>query len=438
MEHKLTAWRNTGGVEAVAAAANGDTTIASIAEKLADEVEKTDPSIHAFLDFDRRRLLCAASALDRRPQALRGPLHGLTIAVKEVFDVMSYRCAWGLPSLRSRVATRDAALVAHLKKLGALVAGTTISTELAIARSGPTRNPLDTSLTPGGSSSGSAAAVAAGMVPLAIGSQTIGSIIRPAAYCGVFGFKPSQGLLDLAGMMPLAPQLDHAGFLARNLDDLQLIEETCLRRHPKKIPASIRRVLVAAEDKDRPLKPAFLWAIRACTMSLSRLDIDVAPLQMPLTFSDGFMLAESIVAYNIAKLHGKLLQRSREQISPRLISLLAQGQRMSHGEYELALARCDAATRSITEQIGHDAIILAPSSEDFAPKWSEHCSGSPVYQALWTLTGLPTLSIPVRKEEEALPVSIQLIAPQFDDATLLRFAKQLCIVLQQNQPDENC
>lgn len=426
----MTAWRNIRGIGAVAAATNGDTTVTSIAEKLADEVERTDPAIHAFLDFDRRRLLCAAAALDQLPQAVRGPLHGLTIAVKEVFDVASYRCSWGLPILRDRIATRDAALVAQLKNLGALVVGTTVSTELAIARSGPTRNPLDTSLTPGGSSSGSAAAVAAGMVPLAIGSQTIGSIIRPAAYCGVFGYKPSRGLLDLAGMMPLAPRLDHAGFLARNLEDLQLIEETCLRRFSKRMPTSIRRVRVAMEDEDRPLKPAFLSAIRACTVSLTRLGIDVAPLQMPLTFGDGFMLAEAIVAYNIAKLHGKLLHRSREQLSPRLISLLAQGQGMSYGEYQLALARCDAATRSITAQIGRDTVILAPSSEDFAPKWSEHCSGSPVYQALWTLTGLPTLSIPVRRQEDALPASIQLVAPQLGDATLLHFAKRLCAALQ--------
>src|SRR3546814_354456 len=274
LEYKLTAWRNIRGTEAVAAAASGDTTVASIAEKLADEVERTDPTVHAFLDFDRPRLLGAAAALDQRPRARHGPLHGLAIAVKEVFDVTSHRCCWGLPSLHDRIATRDAALVAKLKKLGALVAGTTISTELAIARCGPTRNPLDTSLSPGGSSSGSAAAVAAGMVPGAIGSQTIGSIIRPAAYCGIFGFKPSRGLLDLAGMMPLAPELDHPGFLARSLDDLQLIEETCLRWPSQKKPFPIRRALVAAEDTDYPLKPAFLSAIKTCTASLARLGID--------------------------------------------------------------------------------------------------------------------------------------------------------------------
>lgn len=408
----------------MAAIADGSSTVLSIAESLADRIEKKDPAIHAFTDFDREYFLSSAAALDQRPPRLRGPLHGLVIAVKEVFDVVSHRCGWGLPVLHGRVATRDAALVKRLKRLGALIAGTTASTELAIARAGPTRNPLDLSRTPGGSSSGSAAAVAAGMVPLAIGSQTIGSIMRPAAYCGIFGLKPGHGSLDLEGMMPLAPQLDHVGFLSRSLDDLQLIVQTCLRGPAASMPSPVRRVLVAPEDRSRPLRPAFRSAIEACSASLSAMGIEVEPLQMPLTFSAGFSLAETLVAYGIAQHHGTLLQRYRPMLSPRLQRLLARGETMTRREYLAALEQRGDVARSITGQLGQDAVILAPTTEDFAPAWNKDCSGSPVYQALWTLTGLPALSAPVTCQG-ALPASVQFVASQHSEAALLDFARQL-------------
>ena len=194
-------------------------------------IEEREPEVHAFVHFDPEGALAQARTLDALAPARRGPLHGIPVAIKEVFDVKGLKCAWGTPIHANRVPGNDAWVVAALREAGAIIMGTAVSTEYALATAGPTRNPWDKSRTPGASSSGPAAAVGAGMVPVALGTQTIGSIIRPAAYCGIYGFKPSWGSIDDTGAMALSEPLDHVGILASDFSDLRRTF-SILRRKP--------------------------------------------------------------------------------------------------------------------------------------------------------------------------------------------------------------
>ena len=181
----------------------------------------------AALDGRVRAFRDVAETADAVSETLRAPLdgalRGVPVAIKETFDVQGMHCTWGTPIYRTRMPSRDAVAVERLRAAGATIVGTTISTEYAIGAPGPTTNPHDRSRTPGGSSSGSAAAVAAGMVPIALGSQTVGSIVRPAIYCGVYGLKPTHGAIDAGGVMPLSAVLDHVGVLARTPADIALV-----------------------------------------------------------------------------------------------------------------------------------------------------------------------------------------------------------------------
>ena len=213
------------GLGAAAAAATvraGTCTSEALVAACLERVAACEPEIKAFVELRPDRALAEARARDREAAEARGSLHGVPVAVKEVFDVAGMLCTWGTPIHRGRMPSVDAAAVARIRAAGAVIVGTTVSTEYAVWAAGPTVNPYDPGRTPGGSSSGSAAAVATGMVPFALGSQTIGSVVRPAVYCGVLGMKPSKGAISNAGAMPLSPFLDHVGFLARNTEDLAL------------------------------------------------------------------------------------------------------------------------------------------------------------------------------------------------------------------------
>src|SRR4029079_6172457 len=184
------------------------------------KVRTLEPTVKAFVDIQEERALTEAQKMDRSPPP--GPLHGIPVAVKDTVDVAGVRCVWGTEIHAERVPTRDATVVRRLRECGAVIIGTTVATECAIAMTGLTPNPHDASRSPGGSSSGSGAAVAARMVPIAVATQSVGSIIRPSSYCGVFGLKPSKGAISTEGVMPISKRLDHVGPMARSIADIAL------------------------------------------------------------------------------------------------------------------------------------------------------------------------------------------------------------------------
>jgi Asp-tRNA(Asn)/Glu-tRNA(Gln) amidotransferase A subunit family amidase len=330
-------------------------------EECLSRIGELDGAIRAFVDMDEHSAMSAARIADEAPRDLRGPLHGLPVAIKEVFDVKDMRCGWGSPIHRDRVPREDAEAVRRLRDAGAIVVGTVVSTEYAIAAAGPTVNPHDCSRTPGGSSSGPAAAVASAMVPVALGSQTVGSIVRPAAYCGVFGLKPTRGAIPGRGGMPLSPRLDHPGIFARAAEDLPLLCNVLFGRDPQdetsrdvappaKLP-DLRdlRILVSRRVPPDPASGESEHAVDRAVERLKGLGARMEPFDFGSRFGAVFDVLHTVMTRDMALAHGDDRDRHGDGMSPRLRGLIDHGRAVSESEYDRAVATAESWTSEFEE-----------------------------------------------------------------------------------------
>ena len=339
--------------------------------------------------------------------------------------------------MKGRRPVRDCTAVARLREAGAVIIGKTVTTECAYFHPGPTRNPRDLERTPGGSSSGSAAAVAAGMVPLAIGSQTNGSVIRPAAFCGVYGCKPTHGTISRHGALILSHALDHVGTFARSLADSALILQVLAGYDPQDAdtrpvaaPAFLDRV-----DEEPPLPPRFafvqtpIWdkadaATRAAIEGLvGRLGEQAQTINLGESFAAAWDDHRAVMAADMAHNLKAVLERGEAASSKALRDFLLEGTRVPAVRY---LAARDAAKRyaaAIAEIFNDYDAIITPAAVGVAPKGE--ATGSPIFCSLWTLTGLPALSLPLLTGDGGMPLGVQLIGERGDDARLLRTANWL-------------
>jgi len=385
-----------------------------------EQIAARDSEIRAFVDVDSDGALRRADELDR--QTPTGALHGLPIGVKETIDVAGLRCTLGTPVHAGRIPAHDAIVVRRLREAGAIIVGTTVSTEYAIARAGPTTNPHDAKRTPGGSSSGSAAAVAAGMVPLAVGTQTVGSIVRPATYCGIFGLKPTKGAISTAGTMPLSAELDHVGPMARTAADLALACEVMfdgtVRRSPAISPKRVvQRALRITGPMSERIEPPTLEALDRARALLEANGIAVEETTLPPTFGNAVACWETILFRDLARHHGRDRDAFSAAMSERFRAIIDEGRKVSDRDYGRALAEAEVYRRDLRRLLGPDTIILAPATDGVAPAFSEE-TGPSRLQGLWTLSGFPTLAVPCGKVD-GLPVGVQLIAaPERDDLVL--------------------
>lgn len=410
--------------EATPRPANDEVGIAvAAAERFLARAEKTEPALRAFRSIDAGRLRADAAALDALPEIRRGPLHGMLLAVKEVFDVGGYVCGWGTPIHDGRRPVRDARAVSRLRAAGALVAGITVSSEYAISRTGPTTNPFDPARTPGASSQGSAAAVGAGLVPAALGSQTIGSIIRPASYCGCIGFKPTWGVIDVGGSMPLSGMLDHVGFLAADPKVAAALMEVLMPAvagDPIGLPATAIRLMPWYPDG---AAPAVLAALGEAADELRANDIVVEDGVLP----DGIAaqeagLIDTLLAHDMAMHHGGDFDAEGEKMSDRVRDYITRGQRMTVADYAAALVGRDKVAAALDDWIG-DGVVLMPATVDVAPLLSEG-TGPREPQRLWTLGGQPAMTVPVTRAD-GLPIGVQVIARRGADRRVLAVAARL-------------
>ncbi len=391
-------------------------------------IEEREPEIRAFVQFDPEGALAQARALDALRPEERGPLHGMPVAIKEVFDVKRLKCAWGTPIHANRVPETDAAVVATLREAGAVIMGTAVSTEYALATVGPTRNPWDSSRTPGASSSGPAAAVGAGMVPVAMGSQTIGSIIRPAAYCGIFGFKPSWGTIDNGGSMPLSPALDHVGILSADLGNLCNIYSV-LRRTPgtastgKNKDHDFVKVHVLTEIGEEVLSPTAVAAIDTAADIFISQGYQVPRLTLAAEFSNADAILKKILCHDIARHHGDDRDRAGDHMSERVRTMIDRGRKISGDEYRQALEEVSVLAAHLEEMIGHDGVVLTGSTIDVAPPLTQG-TGSRAPQLLWTLLGMPAITVP-RGMSDGLPIGVQLAGARGNDDLVLLAAERL-------------
>jgi Asp-tRNA(Asn)/Glu-tRNA(Gln) amidotransferase A subunit family amidase len=401
-------------------------------------IAETDREVHAFVHIDPEHALAQARALDRKKANGEriGALHGIPVGIKDIFDTADYPTECGSPILAGRRPQADAAAVRRLREAGAVIIGKTVTTEFAYFHPGKTRNPRDLQRTPGGSSSGSAAAVAAGMVPLAIGSQTNGSMIRPAAFCGVFGVKPSHGLISRAGALTLSHKLDHVGAFARSLDDLALILDVLAGEDPddpdsRPFASPAFRAAVAEEP---PIPPAFtlvrtpMWdkadadarrALEDLAKVLSAREVD-----LPDYYRDAWSGLRAIMAADMAHNLGAFVDKGGE-VSKQFRDLVAEGRKVTATEYLAAkrdARRYADGMATIFEQLS-DA-ILTLSARGVAPQGIE-TTGDPLFCTLWTLTGLPSLNLPLLASADGLPIGVQLVGAHGRDERLLRTARAM-------------
>lgn len=385
-----------------------------------------DQSIRAFCDVRDEAARADATVLEQISRSERGTLYGVPVAIKEVFDVAGCCCGWGTPIHAGRVPDDDCQVVERLKSAGAVVIGTTASTEYAMARAAPTGNPYVLDRTPGASSSGSAAAVAARFVDLAIGSQTIGSGIRPAAYCGVLGLKPTHGAIPLTGAMPLSAPLDHAVIMAR---DLEIVE-----RAFNVLSGQVSGSEATSEDGDGSriglLQPWFrdpvdqhMWRL-VCTAANSLEGGVAAVVTLPTIVSDGEReCLETILAVDMWRNHMADWHAAGDRMSPQIKSWLERGKAYGVAAYDRELVRRDDISQATAAAFDQYDVIATLATTGIAPLRSEG-TGSRAPQRLWSLIGWPALAVPIGAIDD-LPVAVQLIARPGAERRLLALARRI-------------
>jgi Asp-tRNA(Asn)/Glu-tRNA(Gln) amidotransferase A subunit family amidase len=403
-------------------------------------VREVEDSVQAWQFLDPEHALGQARALDqaRREGRPTGPLHGVPVGIKDIIDTGDMPTEDGTVLHAGRTPYADATVVAWLRGAGAVIMGKTVTTECAYLSPGKTRNPHNPEHTPGGSSSGSAAAVAAGMVPLALGSQTNGSVIRPAAFCGVYGFKPTHGLIPRHGILKLSRALDHVGAFARTIEDIALVCESLVghdERDPDTRPrARIPFGAVAAEEPPLPPLIAFvrtpMWeraeadTVEAFEELAEALGDRVEEVELPESARSAWDWHRTIMDAEMAASLDAEWERGRERLSERLRALLARGRDAGALEYQRALARIPRVNEAFADLFSRFDAILTPAAPGTAPRGLDS-TGDPAFCTLWTLAGMPALNLPLMQGGNGLPLGVQLVGPRNGDARLLRTARWL-------------
>lgn len=412
-------------------------------------IAEVEPEVQAWAWLDGDAALAQARALDARRAsgATIGPLHGLPVGLKDVIDTRGIPTENGTPIDSGRVPNRDATMVARLRAAGAIILGKTVCTEAAFLHPGKTRNPHNLAHTPGGSSSGSAAAVAAGMVPLAIGTQTGGSLIRPAAYCGVVGFKPSFGQISRAGVLPQSPFLDTVGVFARSVEDAALLAEVLAGHDTADFatePLPAPRLLATCRS-DVPLKPVFAMVRLpqqdlADGQTMAALEELAASLgdqlwraPLPAGFEKAAEVRQRINFAEMAHWYAGLERRGRAVMSPVLTSAIDEGRAVCAQVYLADLAQRDVLNAGLDELFDRCDALLCPATPTAAPP-GLGSTGSAIFNGLWTLCGTPAISLPLFLTEDGLPMGVQLVGRVGDDARLLRTARWLAAQVASTTP----
>ena len=411
-----------------------------VAEAFLAQTREREPEIGAFAHLDEGHVMGQARRLDaaRRTGRPVGPLHGLPVALKDIIDTAGQPTENGTTLDAGRVPTADAAIVTRLRAAGAIVMGKTVTTELAYLHPAATRNPAAPSRTPGGSSAGSAAAVAAHMAPFAIGTQTGGSVIRPASFCGCVGFKPSFGAIPRTGILAQSPSLDTVGVLARSVEDAALLAETLYGHDPADPatrPAPPPRLLdvASAEPPITPTlavlhppgyeraEPVLREAMAELVDALGERAFEV---ELPRAFEEAAASRERINLAEMAKCYHAYERGGRDRLSPEMRDALDRGRKVLARDYLAALDWPAVLNAGLEEVFARCDAILAPATLGPAPEGLAS-TGDAIFNGLWTLCGVPAVTVPLLRTEDGLPMGVQLVGRRGEDARLLRTARWL-------------
>jgi Asp-tRNA(Asn)/Glu-tRNA(Gln) amidotransferase A subunit family amidase len=405
-----------------------------------ERIREIDANVEAWAFLDRDHALRQAGAADdwRRRGKETGPLHGVPIGVKDIFDTGDMPTELGSPLWAGRTPRRDAAVVARLRAAGAVVVGKTVTTEYAYFHPGKTRNPHDPARTPGGSSSGSAAAVAAYMVPGAIGSQTNGSVIRPAAFCGVVGYKPTHGLIPRSGALILSRTLDHFGVFARSVEDAALLAETLMGFDEEDADTRplARPPLVSVATSAPPLPPRFAFVkspawkhvepetAEAFPQAVEALGENALEVDLGTGFEAAIDMHRTVMEVEMAHNLRRDYDQGGEKLSARLRQLIERGRQEKAAGYLAAVTGRERLYEALDPVFDEYDAILTPAAPGEAPRGLES-TGNPAFCTIWTYLGVPAVTLPLLHGPSGMPLGVQLIARRGNDARLLRTAHWL-------------
>ena len=398
---------------------NGSLSCEALMEACLARVVEREPQVGAWQFIDPKRALAQAREADLRQPV--GPLHGVPIGVKDIIDTADMPTSLGSLIYAKRQPDWDAACVAALRAAGAIVVGKTVSTEFAYFQPGKTRNPHKLLHTPGGSSSGSAAAVADCMVPVALGTQTAASVTRPAAFCGVYGYKASHGEFSLSGIRPFAESLDSLGLLARSVDDISLFRSVLLgRQHPDRQPASgPPRLALCRTSQWALVSPSAQQAVEALVQRCRQAGAVVSELVLPVQF-DGLIENQKIImAYEAARNYVFETTCHPGQLSEAFTALTDIGRKLGQQDYRQAKDALRLARGLLHSLVPEVDAWITPAAIGEAPLATAG-TGDPLMSRMWTALKGPSLCIPVSMGEQGLPLGAQLLALPGDDDRLLR------------------
>lgn len=423
--------------EAVAQIRDGRIKSAELVADCLARIDAVDADVRAWAYLDRTHAMRQAEAADfhRMHGRSLGPLHGAPVGLKDIIDTADMPTEFGSPVWAGRTPHEDAFTAARLRADGAVIIGKTVTTEYAYFHPGKTRNPHDAKRTPGGSSSGSAAAVASFMVPGALGTQTNGSVIRPASFCGVVGFKPTHGLIPRTGALQLSRSLDQVGVFARTVEDAALLAESLVgfdEEDPDTRPVG-RPPFAAVATSEPPLPPRFafvkspVWdqaepvTNEAFAALVESLGDSVSEVELPGAFGRVIDFHRVVMEVEMAHNLHRDYEKFGDRLSGTLRQLIERGRGHKAIDYMAALAAAPMLNAALEEVFNEYDAILTPAAPGPAPLGTE-ATGNPIFCTIWTYLGTPAISLPLLQSEDGLPIGVQLVGRRNNDARLLRTA----------------
>ncbi|MDF0529277.1 amidase [Tsukamurella sp. 8F] len=408
-------------LEQVAAVRGGAVTAEDLAVRTRRAIHAREDDLRAWVMLSET-LEADAALVDARIDAGADlPLAGVSIGVKDLIDVAGLPTRAGSAITPAAPAAADAPVIARLRELGAVVQGKTVTTEFGYFAPGPTRNPHALAHTPGGSSSGSAAAVGAGTVPLALGTQTAGSLTRPASFCGAAGMVVAHGDVDLAGVTGLSHSLDSLGLLTRTVADLRVVFDALLGRTSS---GTCARALVWAGSGLDAVAPAMEGLVAHLPGLLAALGVRSAPLDRDdhiRTLTDDQVV---VMSYEAARSRATELNEHGDRLSTQLHDLLTSGTAIDDDDYSAALVRRDRSRDFVSDGLGNDSVVVGPAALGPAPSGLS-ATGSPVLSRPWQLLGLPVVTVPGARTRAGLPLGIQVVGMPGAEGAVFSLAEAL-------------
>jgi Asp-tRNA(Asn)/Glu-tRNA(Gln) amidotransferase A subunit family amidase len=423
--------------------ANGSLTSEKLVQSCLDCIDTTEPQIHAWQHLNKEALLSDARRMDdiRRQGYAVGAMHGIPVGIKDIINTVDQPTEYGSAIYQRNQPTANATVINKLKEAGAVIMGKTVTTEFAYMHPSRTTNPHNPARTPGGSSSGSAAAVAAGHVPLALGSQTNGSVIRPASFCGVYGFKPSRGIVSRQGVLQTSQHLDHVGGFARDIGDLALLCDRIAGYDPADPACYLapKPSMLQGYLAEVPVEPALVWidldyaerfgkdTVEGFEELLEALGSHVERIPAPQSFSALPKVHKIIYDYEIYRCLTTEREHHHDKLSTTAQAAMEHAKQWTETQYLEALDIRQAANEWFDKFFHDYDAIVTPSATGEAPA-IEQGTGDPICCTLWTLCGLPSLTMPLLNGSNNLPIGVQLVGARNHDDRLFRTARW---VLQQ-------